>query len=203
MPAISQAAVHWYKCEPKAAGKYHDPDCTEKAAGNFELTKLPFEVGGVVAKTEVSSFGVLTFAVPAVPITVKCNVLDEGAVWNTVVEKNGLDEVTLFTNHKCLAAPACAGVTVTAVALPWASELQPGPPIRDKIKGIQITVNCPGVLNEAFAGELEPKVVNNSPSYLEFGAGSGGLKSVGAGELTVAGKDFVQDFATAENIDAE
>jgi hypothetical protein len=204
MPATSQAAFHWYKCEPKASGKYHDPDCTEKTGTTFELTRLPFEKEGVLTKTEVSSFGKLTLTVKGPPeLVVKCNVLDEGNIWNVTEATAGKDEVTAFINKKCT-SPTCTGtVTIEPVAasLPWLTELVAGP--KDKIAGIEIKLTCTSPsLSETFKGTLEPTVVNGSPSYLDFeGATSGHLTGSTLGEATVKGKDFIAETETADNID--
>ncbi len=177
LPATSQAAYHWY-------------------VGG---TRLPF----TSAKTEVSSYGKLTLEVPAAALTVKCNVLNEGNIWNTVLAEVGKDEITNFLNNKCTSTPACTGVlTVTAEGLPWPTELSAAAPAKDKITGIKVKVVCTApALSETFSGSLEPAYVNGTPSYAEFkGAESGHLTGPTLGEATVKGKVFIAVTETAANV---
>lgn len=205
----AQAAPHWYKCEAKAGGKYHDPDCTEKTGTAFELTRLPFEKEGVLTRKEVSTFGKLTLSVPSVPLTATCNVLDEGLIWNVSEATAGKDEITVFENHKCKATACTGTLAIAAENLPYPTELTEvvAGTIRDKIgttaKEVTIKVTCSSpVLSETFKGILEPKFVNGSPSFVEFDSGAGHLTGPTLGEAKVSGKDFVAETETGDNIDA-
>jgi hypothetical protein len=197
LPATSQAAFHWYKCEHFAAATHNrlDNQCTEAtAAGHFELKQLPF----TSAKTQVITYGTLTLKSS---ITVTCKVIDAGNIWNTTLAEPGKDNVEVFVNYECT-SPACtSGVTITSSGLPWPTELAAGP--TDKIKGVEVTVDCVGVATLVFTGELAPKFVNTTsaatPSFLEFTAATGTLKS---GTLTgeVIGNDRIHGFENVEGI---
>jgi hypothetical protein len=198
MPAVAQAAPHFYKCEAKAGGKYHDADCTEKVAGNFELTRLPF----TSAKTQVITWGKLTLT-NATLGKVTCKKIDAGNVWNTTEAAVGKDNIEVFVLYECTAAacPSPGVLTVTAAGLPWLTELVAGTPIRDKTTGISVTIKCTEPAVEAvFTGELTPEFVNDSPSYTEFGPGSGHLTSSVFGEGTITGKDKIMGFENQEQI---
>jgi hypothetical protein len=197
-PAAAQAAPHWYSCHEVAAGtgKYTDPDCTKLAKGNFELTRLPF----TSAKTQVITWGKLTLH-NATLGEVTCKKIDAGNVWNTVLANPGLDNIEAFTLYECTSTTCEGTTTVTAAGLPWLTELVAGPPIRDKTTGISVTIKCTKPVVEAtFTGELTPEFVNDSPSYTEFGAGSGHLTSSVFGEGTVTGKDKIMGFENQEQI---
>jgi hypothetical protein len=201
MPAVAQAAPHWYKCEAKAGGGFHDPDCTETGGTkNFELTRLPF----TSAQTQISSYGIL-------PLTsaigeLRCKNLDAGNIWNETLALPGKDEITVYVLYECTSPTCKKGLEVTAEGLPWPTELvEVAGVIRDKIgtaaKPVKIRVKCAEpVLNTVFEGELTPKWVNNSPSYVEFGEGSGHLTSSEVGEGKVTGKEFISGTEKAENI---
>jgi hypothetical protein len=202
----AQAEPHWYRCEAKAAGGFHDPDCTETAGTKlFAQTRLPF----TSEKFPIATYGILDLSNTTLG-TITCHVVDEGNIWNTTLAAAGKDEVTLFINSSCVSSPSCPGITVTGLRKgsplsetnAWPTHLIPGPPIRDAIEEIEIKVVCPGVVETVFAGTLTPKVVNGSPSYIEFDApGSGHLTSTLVGEGVPSGKDFVAEQATGDNID--
>ncbi|MGO9103420.1 MAG: hypothetical protein ACLQQB_10975 [Solirubrobacteraceae bacterium] len=201
MTAVAQAEPHWYKCEAKAGGAYHDPDCTEKTGTTWELTRLPF----TSEKFQVSSYGILTLK-NATLGEVTCKNLDAGNIWNVNLATPGKDEITVFVLYACKAATCTTGLEVTAEGLPWPTELiEVAGVIRVKIgtaaAPVKIRVKCttPAV-NTVFEGELTPKWVNNSPSYVEFGEGSGHLTSSLVGEGTVTGKEFISGTEKAENI---
>jgi len=178
-PAAAQAVPHWY----------------------VNGTRLPF----TSAKTRIKTFGVLTLH-NATLGEVKCFVDDHGKIWNVNLTTAGMDEVQVFENYECEAKPtACPGITVTAEKLPWLTELtEVAGVIRDKIKGIQVKVVCPGVVEATFTGELTPKIVNSATvSFAEFDTpGSGSLTStLGPGNVT--GKDFLIGIENAEIITAK
>lgn len=202
----AQAEPHWYRCEAKAAGGFHDPDCTETAGTKlFAQTRLPF----TSEKFPIATYGILVLH-NATLGTVTCHVVDEGNIWNTTLAAAGKDEITLFTNSSCVSAPEpCPAITVTGLRKgspisetnAWPTHLIPGPPIRDVIEEIEVKLVCPGVIETTFTGTLMPKIVNGSPSFAEFEAESGHLTSTLVGEAKVTGKDFVAEQATGDNID--
>jgi hypothetical protein len=151
---------------------------------------------------EVSTFGKLSLS-NASTGSVTCNVLDEGTITNTSLTTAGTDSISVFINSKCKSSPtACPGITITAEKLPWATELtEPSPGVfRDKIKGIQVKLVCPGVVEGTFTGELSPKFVNGTTvSAIEFDGESGSLTS-GIGSGTVTGRDNVAGTEKGEVI---
>lgn len=201
-PAAAQAEFHWYTCHEvaKETGKFEDEGCTkEKAKSNFELTRAPFEEGGKLFLIQVITWGKLEFKVGGV--TVVCKVLDAGNVWNAVLAAPGKDNIEVFVNYECSSAACPEGVTLTAEGLPWSSVLAAGPV--DKISGIQVTLNCKGVLVETFKGELSPKIVNGAgvrkPTVAEFTAATGELAGP-VNKAKVEGKDKVLGFENEEMI---
>jgi hypothetical protein len=52
-----------------------------------------------------------------------------------------------------------------------------------------VEVKCSGVFVDEFSGGLTPEFVNSSPSFAEFGSGSGSLQDSGHRVVTVSGKD--------------
>ena len=205
----AQAAPHWYLCEKLTTetGKFTDPDCEKAGKGFYELKRLPFESGGKVTKVQVITFGRLSLTIGTTTIT--CKVSDAGNIWNTVLANPGLDEIVLFVNYECTISSESVckkGLELTASGLPWLTELneveEGGKKVlRDRIKGIKVTFKCAEpVVNEVFEGELNPKFVNNSPSFAEFDTASGHLTSAHLGNATVSGKDFVEGFEHGEAV---
>src|ERR1019366_172317 len=199
MPATSQAAFHWYKCEHFAAAthKFSDSECQKAVAntGNWEWTRLPF----TSAKTQIITFGKLTLTASN-GIVVICKVIDAGNIWNVTEATAGQDNIEVFVNYECTSAQ-CATVSVTAKNLPWSTELAAGPV--DKIKGSEVTVNCAGT-ELTFKGELSPKVVNSTetePTFEEFTAATGELEEPTLGlKLKVEGKARILGFEHGEDI---
>jgi hypothetical protein len=202
-PAVAQAAARWSKCEHFAAATHNrvDNQCSEATAtGHWELKELPTSE----AKTQVITAGKLTLKANN-GVTVECKVLDAGNVWNpATVASPGKDNIEVFVNYECKSAQ-CATVSVTAENLPYETELETGPPIRDKIKAVQITVNCAGT-PLTFKGELKPKIINatlsNNPTFAEFeGEGSGVLENEAKTvKATVEGHDRIGGFEAFEGI---
>ncbi len=202
-PAMAQAEPHWYSCHEVGAGtgKYTDADCTNKVKGNFELTRLPF----TEAKTQVISWGKLSLHNAALG-EVTCKNVDAGNVWNVALASPGLDNIEVFTLYECVSAGCKKGLEVTSEGLPWPTELiVVGGVIRVKIgtaaKPVKIRVKCAEpVGNFLFEGQLTPRWVNNSPSYAEFGEGSGELINPEVGPGTVTGKEKIMGFENQEQI---
>jgi hypothetical protein len=216
VPATSQAAAHFFICKHEAAPthEYTDSACSVKktGTGEYERMELPFEVGGVLTKVRVTTFGVLTLH-NATAGEIKCFVADHGKIWNVNEATVGKDEVQVFENYECesIGAVCKAGLEVSSEGLIWPTELVTGPPIRVKIgsaaKPIKIRVKCTNpVLNALFEGELTPKFVNGTQanggvSFAEFDTpGSGALNSTAIGAGNVTGKDYIIGTENAENI---
>jgi hypothetical protein len=199
MPATSQAAFHWYKCQHEATAthKFSDSECQKAVAntGSWEWVRLPFNS----VKTQIITFGKLTLSASN-GIVVTCKVIDAGNIWNVTEPTAGQDNIEVFVNYECTSAQ-CATVSITAKNLPWSTELAAGPV--DKIKGIEVTVNCAGT-ELTFKGELSPKVVNSTetePTFGEFTAATGELEEpVTKLKAKVEGKDRVLGFEHGEDI---
>jgi hypothetical protein len=124
--------------------------------------------------------------------TVSCTVKGKDTVENPAGGGNGIDRMTDFTLSSCKAAPAvCARgekVEVLAAGLPWASELEQGSSISDRIAGVALKLECrKGKARHSvglLSGALAPEV---GDSDLSFTAGSGELEESGAsGRATVS-----------------
>jgi hypothetical protein len=204
MPATSQAAFHWYKCQHEATAthKFSDSECQKAVVntGNWEWVRLPF----TSAKTQVITFGKLTLTVPAIGITITCKVLDAGNIWNVTEPTVGRDNIEVYVNYECSSAQ-CATLSITAQDLPWETELAAGP--IDKIgtvaKPIEITFNCAGTVL-TYKGQLSPKVVNSTetePTFEEFTAETGELEEPTMKlKMKVEGKDRILGFEHGEDI---
>jgi hypothetical protein len=205
-PTVAQAAPVWYKCEHFTAATHNrkDNQCSETTTtGNFELKRLPF----TGANTQIITSGKLTLTASN-GIVITCKVIDAGNVNNPTGEGAGKDNIEVFVNYECTSAE-CATVTVTAEKLPYETELEEVEEskvklIRDKIKGIQITVNCAGTAL-TLTGELTPKIVNAtsaiSPTVAEFTGATGDGSLSGSGvTATVEGKDKIVGFEALEGI---
>ena len=200
VPATSQAAeFHWYKCQHEATATHNfsDSECQKEVAktGSWEWTRLPF----TSAKTQVITFGKLTLTASN-GIVITCKKVDAGNIWNVTEPTAGQDNVEVFVNYECK-SEQCATVSVTAKNLPWTSELAAGPV--DKIKGIEVTVNCAGT-ELTFKGELSPKIVNSTetePLFEEFTATTGELEEpVMKLKAKVEGRDRALGFEHGEDL---
>lgn len=163
-----------------------------------QATEPHWYIGGTkinATKKAVTSNGVLTLHEGA--LEVRCTVADSGKIWNPSNGKAGEDEITAFTNSGCTTNnPECVTPEIVAIplSLPWKTILLNVTPIRDEIKGIAVELRCGGVKVEEFTGNLTPKLVNNTPSFAEFGEGSGELVGTGTAKpkATVTGDDNIQ-----------
>jgi hypothetical protein len=186
----AQAAPHWFVCEKLATetGKFTDSEC-EKAGKGFWEWKA---VGNAEHKVQVVTFGKLTLKTKT--ITLECKVIDGGNIWNPAGGGAGLDEILAFTNYECVTLVGmCAEPEIIAEKLPWSTKLLAGPPIKDEITGITITVKCGKAAVATFTGTLTPNMVNGSgghPAFAQFTATTGKLKA-GAEEAEVTGHDFL------------
>jgi len=199
MPATSQAAFHWYKCQHEATATHNfsDSECQKAVAktGSWEWKRLPF----TSAKTQIITFGTLKLTWSN-GIEITCKVLDAGNIWNVTEPTIGQDNIEVFVNYECTSGQ-CAPVSITAKNLPWSTELAAGPV--DKIKGIEITFNCSGT-ELTFKGELSPKVVNSTetePTFEEFTAATGELEEpVTKVKMKVEGNDRILGFEHGEDV---
>jgi hypothetical protein len=205
MPATSQAAFHWYKCEHFAAAthKFSDSECQKAVAntGNWEWTRLPF----TSAKTQIITFGKFTITLPAVGITITCKVLEAGNIWNVIEPTVGRDNIEVYVNYECTSAQCTSFLSFVPKNVPWETELAAGP--IDKIgtvaKPIEITITCNTTVL-TYKGQLSPRVVNSTetePTFEEFTAATGELEEPNMGlKLKVEGKDRILGFEHGEDI---
>jgi hypothetical protein len=144
MPAVSQASPHWYE-------------------NGVLLTKM----------RPVKTSGTLTFSLPAVGLNATCTLKDLETIENPASGGPGVDLMKKFTLTKCGPSPCPltsknkpAALAVTALNLPWKTELVEVPPIADEIKGMELQFSCKGFGPFAvFTGTLSPWV---GPALLEF-----------------------------------
>jgi IPT/TIG domain len=176
------------------------------------------------SKVQTMSWGTLSFKFthstlfhgegeggPSEYTEITCKKSDAGNVWNAE-NGVGLDETVLLDFYECRGyentareSRLCpeADVEVTASELPWDSELEEvDHVVRDRSKGMNVSLRCRGTGELDFSGELAPAVVNGNPSYEEFGVGSGTLTGT-VGTLEVRGDDYFADFEDDEPIRTE
>src|SRR4029077_6818135 len=171
-----------------------------------------WNVKGIV---QTISWGKLFFSAPNIG-TVTCKKSDAGNVWNPANGRPGLDETVLFDLYEC-SSSTCRTPVVTASGLPWQTALEESPlgsgVIRDRTKGMIVTIECAGIeegkegkegepIVETLVGETTPRYRNSSkagPSYEEFDAGAGALHGEG-GALKITGNDYTAGFDKSEPI---
>jgi hypothetical protein len=145
---------------------------------------------------------------------VKCEVYDEGHVWNPIGGGKGLDDVTRFETEKCTVSGLGTECSVAVIApvselSSWATELEvTGTRTIDKIKKIVLKVElgskCTRLANDAviYEGELKPAFINGTTgsqegclkktdSFDEFEEESGELTSSIKSKANIEGADCV------------
>ncbi len=140
----------------------------------------------------ITTEGTLTFVVTPIsgkPLKTKCKVEDRELIENPIGGGPGVDTMTAFVISGCTGKAACSTGALIAFrrpALPWASELLAGPPIRDEIKGVEIQEQCNGLVMSTYTGTWTPEVKG---SNLQFGPGSGTLEDAFKNKLDIKGTD--------------
>jgi hypothetical protein len=169
VPAVAQAAPHWYK--------------KNVIIGPSPVTVTT--IGGAITLNVLSA-------------TISCNVADSEEIWNPV-GGSGQDLVTGFALTGCknkTASAACpkGPLEVKSEGLGWPSRLittpPPGSVIRDEILKIRLNVGCAGTsgtVGDVFEGSLSPEVGNGTLIF--GGPGGGTLTDSGSNPLTVSGLD--------------
>lgn len=184
-PAAAQAAEpHWYRCEEVSGGTL-EAGCTSGGSG---FTKV---LVGASPGTAVTTEGILAMKIGSSP-SLECDVTDEGRIWNPggATGAAGEDSVTAF--HFVCGGGGCPAPELKALGLPWKSVLLAGPPITDRISGIEIEVKCSGVFVDDVFGHLTPEFINGrniTPSYAKFTTGTGDLTDAHSNLVTVTGDD--------------
>ena len=128
---------------------------------------------------------------------VSCKATDTEAIENPPGAGAGVEEVKSFVLSRCKATeticPKRETLEVAAGGLPWKGELLAGPPVRDELSGVELTVECTkGSARAAFDalnGTLTPEV---GDSVLQFGAGSGELSESRGAYATISGTDTLE-----------
>jgi len=126
-----------------------------------------------------------------------CKLKDKETLENPHGGAPGVDQTTEFTLSGCKATePVCVRgekLSVVPGGLPWSSELVIGPPIRDHLAGVELTVECTrkGVKKtfDVLTGSLTPEVGN---SVFVFAGGSGELAESLGGKATITGEDTLK-----------
>jgi hypothetical protein len=171
-PAMVQASPHWYLgTNPLTAGK----------------------------KMAVKTEGKLLFSIPGSTIQVSCTVKDVEVLLNPTGGGAGVDIMKSFKLSGCgpnpcpvLSSGKQGPLKVTALKLPWASQLVEVPPIADEISGIELQFSCKKVPFITLSGTLFPLV---KIGFLEFTSATGTLSGA-----TVTGIDnFSPPGITANN----
>jgi hypothetical protein len=174
LPAIAQAAPHWYQ------------------------NGVPIPQG---KPKVVKTTGTLTFTETSSGTVVKCTVADAEVLLNPVGGAAGTDLMKAFKVSNCAPDPcplSTSGVpralVVKALNLPWPSELIEVPPIADSFTGVELKFSCKGSSTfKIYSGTLSPWV---GLGFLEFDSPTTGT----LGTLWVNGIDnFVPATITAKN----
>ena len=188
MPAVAQAAPHWYSCESKAGGKFKDAFCKEAASsGTFEWAKIK-EGESVTVKTknaiEINGQG----------FSMTCEAKGKEKIENPVGGGAGVNSISELLFMECMTSTGdCLEPAFTFLhnekklsatnTLP-ATLIEKGG-IRDEIREIEWELHCGGALVVlGKKNSLTPKV---GSSVMEFGEGSGALEGTGGGKWTIAG----------------
>ncbi|HEY5343052.1 MAG TPA: hypothetical protein VIJ66_05275 [Solirubrobacteraceae bacterium] len=169
VPTVAQAQPHWYSNGTKIGAT----KVAVTTHGHLKLEDKELEGGTKFTEGEVK---------------------DCGYIWNPVGGGAGLDEITCFETSKNVSniCPEGAVTEVVPTKLPWLTELIAGPPILDRITGIEIDIRCSGTVVATYEGTLEPKFVNSNPSFAEFN-GSGFLTNTATGTKgAISGNDFIE-----------
>ena len=139
---------------------------------------------------------------------VECHNAVGGVSENPAGGGAAVGKVESFNPYSCV-AEGCASlggkIKVLPEKLPWAVEvIEESGVFRNKTTGVNVTIDCEGVISVLFHGENKPKAKNGSaigskPSEAEFDEGSGSLESeVGPGKT--GGKLVVQGYKKEEVI---
>ncbi len=140
----------------------------------------------------VKASGSITFHLGG-SVSVTCKVKDVNAIENP--DGGGVDTVSALTLKGCKATgTVCAKgekVEVVAAGLPWSSALVGGSPIRDRVAGVDVKIECrpktgPSKSYDTLTGALQLEVGTN---LLSYGAGAGELTQSVGGGATVSGEE--------------
>jgi hypothetical protein len=206
MPAIAQAAPHWYGCEASASGAFKDAFCSKAAPpAAFEWRRVPEGKSG-----QVPTKGVLGLNFSGVVLG--CKVAGKGKIENPAGGASGIDSLSELIFSECTSSNTSLCSVPTVIVLHGGKKLGATNPlpsmlvevagvIRDEIRETELEIRCNGVLVALYnKGVLTPKV---GSSVLEFGPGSGGLESTSGAKVTFDGILELEGPASAKGITAK
>jgi hypothetical protein len=121
----------------------------------------------------------------------ECKILDEGTIWNPTGGGAGKGTITPTTFGCDLRHGNCTAAELIPGDAPWNTLLTAGPPITDKISGIEIEVICHGALANILSGSLKPEFIHGKPSVAKFTSASGLLGGT-TSSAEVIGEDAVE-----------
>ncbi|HXB65701.1 MAG TPA: hypothetical protein VNV42_12600 [Solirubrobacteraceae bacterium] len=169
------------------AGGTFGAGCTGAGSG---FNKVEVNSSGI----EVTGAGELIIKEPATSPTreFECKLVDEGTVLNPSGGGAGKGTFTFTTFGCSLRSGTCAETEVIATDMPWNTLLVAGPPITDKISGIELEVYCNHhTLENTLSGSLKPEVVHSKPSLLKFTSATGLLGGT-SNNAEVIGEDSIE-----------
>jgi hypothetical protein len=141
--------------------------------------------------------------------SIACRVKAAMTIENPAGGGAGAGQITQLLLHGCKATPAqCPkGATLTAVSegLPWTMELTGRSPVRDRLSGMRIALECTkkGAAGEAIdllTGSLAPQVLSRK---LDFDSGAGELAESTGGKAQLAGEVITKGPKKKTTISAE
>jgi hypothetical protein len=181
---VAQASEpHWYTCESAVGGTFA-AGCTSSGSG-FKKVAV-----GASPGIKVTMVGGLRFTELGEPF-VECKVLpgSEGKIWNPGGTSGAAGEGTITAfKMSCTPSTACSAAEMTALALPWKTTLLTGPPIKDRIKGVEIEEKCGGAFANEFLGRFNPEFINGKPSWAKFTAGGNNITDMRSNTVEVTGE---------------
>jgi hypothetical protein len=208
MPAMAQAAPHWYSCESKTGGKFKNSTCTEAASsGTYEWVKTaestPITVK-VSGGLEVYSLGLIRF----------CSVKSREKIENPAGGGAGVSSITELEFSECKSSnESVCGEPLTFTVLHNEKNLsatnslpatltEKEGMVRDEIREIELQAFCHGAFSGLFKnGTLTPEIGHN---FAEFkGESSGRLEGTGGGLLTFHGVLNLEGSAGHKGITAK
>ena len=212
MPAMAQAAPHWYSCVKQTGGKFKNSTCTEAApSGTFEWAKT-------AESTPITVKASGTLELRSLGLIRTCFVKSKGKIENPAGGGAGVNSITELEFGECRSdnEEVCREPTTFTVlhnekklsatnSLPATlinGEENGKNVVRgDEIREIELQAFCDGVFSGLFQhGSLTPKIGSN---LAEFGKGSGELEGTGGGKLTFSGNLHLEGPAEDKGITAK
>jgi hypothetical protein len=184
MPAVAQAAPHWYTCDSSASGKFSEAFCNKAASpGSFEWTRLS---EGASAKVYIGG----TLAISELGDMTTCAVKGKEQIENPVGGGSGVATITEWVFSGCESASECGSVNFAVLHAGKKLSATNGIPAKlieveenakkitkYEISGMEMEVRCEGAfVSLANKGALTPTIGSSTE---EFGSESGLLETTG------------------------